>query len=170
MKLDPARFPKDGNRSADDRTTGPAAFALDGDAKTAWTNETDPAHNNDPAVLTFELAEPFKTDGTAHLTYTLSQHHGGYNSDDNQTYNLGRIRLSVAATLPNALDQLPPLVREALESPRRNETPDSSAASSPTGAKTTPAFATETAEIRKLSSATPVPHLGPRRRRVQDSA
>jgi hypothetical protein len=79
-----------------------------GDLKTAWTHERDPARDNDPAVLTFELAEPFHTGGTVHFKYDLVQRHGGFNSDDNHAYNLGRIRLSVAATLPNALDQLPP--------------------------------------------------------------
>ena len=59
--LDPLRFPANADRKPDDRTTGPAAFALDGDPKTAWTNERDPARNHDPAVLTFELAEPFKS-------------------------------------------------------------------------------------------------------------
>jgi mono/diheme cytochrome c family protein len=157
VKLDPARFPKDGNRSADDRTTGPAAFALDGNGKTAWTNETDAAHNNDPAVLTFELAESFKTDGTANLSFNLTQDHGGYNSDDNQTYNLGRIRLSVAATLPNALDQLPPLVREALETASEKRTPDQQRRLFAHWRENNPTFATETAEIGKLCAQLPLP-------------
>jgi mono/diheme cytochrome c family protein len=157
VKLDSSRFPKDGKRSADNRTTGPAAFALDGDAKTAWTNEIDPAHNNDPAVLTFELAEPFKTDGTAHLTYTLSQNHGGYNSDDNQTYNLGRIRLSVAATLPNALDQLPPLVRESLEIAPEKRNSEQQRRLFAHWREKNPTFATETVAIQKLLSQLPVP-------------
>ena len=102
VKLDPMRFPANAKRDQDDRSTGPAAFALDGDEKTAWTHERDPARNHDPAVLTFELAEPLRTGGSAHFKYDLIQRHGGYNSDANQTYNLGRIRLSVAATLPNS--------------------------------------------------------------------
>lgn len=157
VKLDPARFPKDGNRSADDRTTGPAAFALDANEKTAWTNETDPAHNNDPAVLTFELAEPFKTDGKADLTYTLSQQHGGYNSDDNQNYNLGRIRLSLAATLPNALDQLPPLVREALEMTPEKRNTEQQRRLFAHWRENNPAFASETAAITKLCKELPLP-------------
>jgi Protein of unknown function (DUF1553)/Protein of unknown function (DUF1549)/Planctomycete cytochrome C len=156
-KLDPTRFPKDAEHSADDRTTGPASFALDGDEKTAWTNEIDPAHNNDPAVLTFELAKPFKTAGTAHLTYTLSQMHGGYNPDDNQTYNLGRIRLSVAATLPNALDQLPPLVREALEiAPEKRNTEQHRRLFAHWREKN-PAFNVETTAIASLNAKLPLP-------------
>ena len=157
VKLDPIAFPKDGERSADDRTTGPAAFALDGDGKTAWTNESDPAHNNDPAVLTFELAEPFKTDGITHLRFNLVQDHGGYNSDDNQTYNLGRIRLSIAATLPNALDQLPPLVREALEIAPEKRNSEQQRRLFAHWRETNPGFATETAEVQKLFSRLPIP-------------
>jgi hypothetical protein len=112
--LDHLRFPSDPHRKPDDRKIGPIAFALDGNEKTAWSNERDAARNNDPVVMTFELAQPFSTGGTIHFRYNLVQRHGGYNSDENQTFNLGRIRLSVAATLPNALDQLPPLVKEAL--------------------------------------------------------
>jgi hypothetical protein len=157
VKLAPVRFPKDGSRSADERTTGPAAFALDGDGKTAWTNETYPSHNNDPAVLTFELADSFKTDGTANLHFTLTQDHGGYNSDGNQTYNFGRIRLSVAATLPNSLDQLPPLVREALETAPEKRNPEQQHRLFAHWRENNPTFATETADIHKLSSQLPLP-------------
>jgi hypothetical protein len=155
--LDPLRFPANADRKPDDRRTGPAAFALDGDPKTAWTNERDPARNHDPAVLTFELAEPFKSGGTAHFRYGLVQNHGGFNSDDSQTYNLGRIRLSVAATLPNALDQLPPLVREALEAPAANRTPDQAARLFAHWRESSPDFAAETAEIEALYAKVPSP-------------
>ena len=155
--LDPMRFPANADRKPDDRTTGPAAFALDGNPKTAWTNERDAARNNDPAVLTFELAEPFKTGGTTHFRYGLNQNHGGFNSDDTQTFNLGRIRVSVSATLPNALDNLPPLVREALETPAGKRTSDQSARLFAHWRENNPAFAAETAEIEKLYAQVPQP-------------
>ncbi len=122
--LDPKRFPSSAEGKPDERRTGPAAFALDGDPKTAWTHERDPARNNEPAVLTFELEQPLTTDSKTYFRYTLSQNHGGYNSDDNMTYNLGRVRLSVSSSLPNALDQLPPLVLEALETPVEKRSPE----------------------------------------------
>jgi mono/diheme cytochrome c family protein len=155
--LDPMRFPANEGRKPDDRTTGPAAFALDGNQKTAWTNERDPARNNDPAVLTFELPEPFKGGGTVHFNFTLGQNHGGFNSDDTQTYNLGRIRVSVAATLPNALDNLPPLVREALETPAGKRTSEQSARLFAHWRESNPSFATETGEIEKLYAQVPQP-------------
>jgi hypothetical protein len=157
VKLDPMRFPSDAKRVQDDRTTGPASFALDGDLKTAWTNERDPARNNDPAVLTFELAEPFKTGGTAHFKYNLVARHGGFNSDDNQTYNLGRLRLSVSATLPNAVDQLPPLVLEALLTAPEKRTSEQASRLFAHWRENNPAYAAETAEIGRLYAQVPAP-------------
>lgn len=157
VKLDPIRFPNDAKREQDDRTTGPAAFALDGDLKTGWTTERDPARNHDPAVITFELAEPFKPGGTVHFKYDLIQRHGGFNSDDNQTFNLGRIRLSVAATLPNALDQLPPLVLEALLTDPGKRTSGQSAKLFAHWRENNPAYSAETARIEALYAKVPEP-------------
>jgi mono/diheme cytochrome c family protein len=156
-QLDPRRFPSDPERKPDDRSTGPAALALDGDQKTAWTNERDPARNNDPAVLTFELAEPFKAEGITHFQYNLIQSHGGFNSDDSQTYNFGRVRLSVAATLPNALDQMPPRVREALETSPGERTKEQSARLFAHWRENQPGFAAGTAEIEALYARVPPP-------------
>ena len=155
--LDHIVHPSDAKHAPDDRKTGPASFALDDDLKTAWTNERDPARNHDPAVLTFELAEPFKTGGTAHFRYNLIQRHGGYNSDDNQTFNLGRIRLSVAGTLPNALDQLPPLVLEALEVPAEKRTSEQSIRLFAHWCETNPEFAAETEKRNALFAKVPAP-------------
>lgn len=153
--LDPMRFPATAERKPDERTTGPAAFALDGNQKTAWTNERDPARNHDPAVLTFELAEPFKTTGTTHFRYGLVQNHGGFNSDDTQTYNLGRIRLSVSATVPNALDNLPPLVLEALLTDPSKRNSEQERRLFAHWRENNPAFAAETAKINALYAKVP---------------
>ena len=155
--LDPMRFPANAERKPDDRTTGPAAFALDGDQKTAWTNERDPARNHDPAVLTFELAEPFKTGGTAHFNYALTMNHGGFNSDDTQTYNLGRIRLSVSATAPNALDNLPPLVLEVLLTDPSKRNSEQERRLFAHWRENNPSFAAETAKINELYAKFPQP-------------
>ena len=155
--LDPIRFPANDDRKPDDRTTGPASFALDGNNNTAWTNERDAARNNEPAVLTFELPEPFKGGGTVHFNYNLSMNHGGFNSDDTQTYNLGRVRVSVSSSLPNALDNLPPLVREALETPAGKRTSELSARLFAHWRENNPAYAAETAEIEKIYAHIPQP-------------
>ena len=156
-KLDSMRFPSTAKREPDDRSTGPASFAIDGDEKTGWTTELDPARNHDPAVITFELAEPFKADGTIHFKYNLVQRHGGFNSDDNQTFNLGRIRLSVAATTPNALDQLPPLVAEALLADPAARTPEQDRRLFAHWRGLTPDFDGETAAIDALYATVPKP-------------
>jgi mono/diheme cytochrome c family protein len=155
--LDPMRFPSNPERKPDDRTIGPAAFAIDGNNKTGWTTERDPARNHEPAVITFELAEPFTSDGTMHFRYNLVQLHGGLNSDDNQTFNLGRIRLSVAATPPNALDHLPPLVAEALLTTSADRTVDQERRLFAHWRKTNPEFAAETAAIDALYATVPEP-------------
>ncbi len=156
-KLDPMRFPNDKKREQDDRTTGPAGFALDGDEKTAWTNETFPNANNDPQVITFELAEPWKSDGTAFLKYIHHQKHGGFNSDDAQTYNFGRIRLSVSGALPNVLDQLPPLVLEALETAPEKRNSGQRRRLFAHWRENNPAFTEHTVAINTLRAKLPIP-------------
>lgn len=157
VPLDPKRFPSSAEGKPDDRRTGPAAFALDGDPKTAWTNERDPARNNDPAVLTFELEEPLVSDAKTYIQYTLSQNHGGYNSDDNMTYNLGRVRLSVSSSLPNALDQLPPLVLAALETPADKRSAEQEARLFAHWREIQPQFSEQTKEIETLYAKVPQP-------------
>ena len=156
VALDPKRFPNNEEAKQDDRRTGPAAFALDGDNKTAWTHERDPARNNDPAVLTFELEKPLEGEGKTYFNYTLSLNHGGFNSDDNMTYNLGRVRLSVASTLPNALDQLPPLVLEALETPAKDRTEQQEARLFAHWRENQAEFSAQTKEIEALYAKVPL--------------
>lgn len=120
-KLDPMRYPLNAKRGADDRITGRAEYAIDGNDKTAWTNDIGFGRSNDPQVITFELATPLQNAPALKMRTFLDQRHGGWNSDDNQTFNLGRVRISFSSDLPNALDQLPPLVLEALLSEKRTQ-------------------------------------------------
>lgn len=157
VPLDPKRFPNNAEGKPDDRRTGPAAFALDGNNKTAWTNERDPARNNDPAVLTFELEEPLVSDSKTYMRYNLVQSHGGYNSDDNMTYNLGRVRLSISSSLPNALDQLPPLVLEALETPAADRSVEQETRLFAHWRENQEAFSEQTQQIDELYAKVPQP-------------
>jgi len=96
------------------RVTGPVAYAIDGDDKTAWGIDTGPGRRNVPRKAVFTCAEPVAKEPGAKLVFLLKQDHGGWNSDDHMNNNLGRFRLSVAAA-PNAkADPLPARVREAL--------------------------------------------------------
>ncbi|HAB16000.1 MAG TPA: hypothetical protein DCE44_06085, partial [Verrucomicrobiales bacterium] len=52
------------------------------------------------------------------LNFQLAQKHGGDNSDDNQTHNLGRWRLSVTTATNAVADPIPANVREIFAIPR----------------------------------------------------
>ncbi|HEV2664984.1 MAG TPA: DUF1553 domain-containing protein, partial [Blastocatellia bacterium] len=66
--------------------------------------------------------KPIANEGGTILTFYLKQNHGGWNSDDNQNNNLGRMRLSIT-TAPDAVaDPLPEGVREILSIPSERRT------------------------------------------------
>ncbi|MFT6865115.1 MAG: hypothetical protein ACJAVK_003688, partial [Akkermansiaceae bacterium] len=118
-KLDPTRYPLNAQRSPDDRFTGHSAYAIDRNDKTAWTTELGPGRSNDPQVLILELTTPLQNAPSLDLKTFLVQKHGGFNSDDNQNFNIGRFRLSFSSTKPNELDSLPPIILKALTSKNR---------------------------------------------------
>lgn len=113
-KIDSRRYPLNAQRSSDDRTTGGAQFAIDGNNKTAWTTDQGPGRSNDPQVIVMELEDPITEAPKHDLKTFLVQRHGGFNSDDNQTCNIGRFRISFSSQSPTKFDTLPPLVREAI--------------------------------------------------------
>lgn len=78
----------------DDRVIGPAEFAIDGDPKTAWTNDLGPGQSNHHRHLILIPEEPIEVHGEATLTFTMTQKHGGWNPDDNQNFVFGRFRFS----------------------------------------------------------------------------
>ncbi|MCC9602367.1 PSD1 and planctomycete cytochrome C domain-containing protein [Stieleria sp. JC731] len=107
------------NRGKDKRVTGGIEFAIDGDSKTAWTNEVDSPQSNIPQTAWFELAEPIEIPEGQHATIIvhLAQRHGGWNSDDNQTFNIGRFRVSATSEPLPKSDPLPIAVQEVLQQP-----------------------------------------------------
>jgi mono/diheme cytochrome c family protein len=105
------------------RVTGPVEFALDGKDETAWGIDTGPGRRNQPRKAVFTAATPITHSGGTLLTFYLSQRHGGWNSDDNQNNNLGRIRLSITATPDAVADPLPNPVREILTLSDEQRTP-----------------------------------------------
>ncbi|MDQ3650713.1 MAG: PSD1 and planctomycete cytochrome C domain-containing protein [Acidobacteriota bacterium] len=111
------------DKSKKQRVTGPIAFAIDGKDETAWGIDAGPGLRNQPRKAVFTLESPVANEGGTIFTFYLKQNHGGWNSDDNQTHNLGRVRLSIT-TAPNAsADQLPQSVRDILAVPRESRTP-----------------------------------------------
>ncbi len=104
------------------RVTGPIEFAIDGKDETAWTTDAGPGLRNQPRKAVFNAAGPISNDGGTILNIYLSQKHGGWNSDDNQNNNLGRVRLSITSDASAVADPVPANVREILAIPREQRT------------------------------------------------
>ncbi|MFM8395286.1 MAG: DUF1549 domain-containing protein, partial [Acidobacteriota bacterium] len=83
------------DRSKRKRITGPIEFAIDGKDETAWGIDAGPGLRNVPRRAVFVAEQPISNPGGTILTIYLKQNHGGWNSDDNQNNNLGRMRLAV---------------------------------------------------------------------------
>jgi mono/diheme cytochrome c family protein len=111
------------DRSNRRRVIGPVDFAIDGKEETAWGTDAGPGLRNQPRKAVFVLEKPVAFEEGGVLTVYLSQRHGGWNSDDNQNCNLGRMRLSVAEDPEAAADSVPSHVREILSIPRERRTP-----------------------------------------------
>jgi mono/diheme cytochrome c family protein len=118
-ELDKIYFDKSDKR----RVTGPIDFAIDGKEETAWGHDAGPVLRNLPRKAVFNLETPIdNSDGKAVLHVYLSQRHGGWNSDDNQNHNLGRIRLSVTDDTNAQADPVPFRVRDILNLPPAQRT------------------------------------------------
>ncbi|MBK5291482.1 MAG: PSD1 domain-containing protein [Acidobacteriia bacterium] len=99
------------------RVTGPISYAIDGNDLTAWGTDAGPVLRNLPRQAVFQAAQPVSHAGGAVLHFYLSQKHGGWNSDDNQSCNLGRFRLSITTAKDPVADPLPAEVRQILSVP-----------------------------------------------------
>jgi hypothetical protein len=123
--VNPAEAPLEAifdDKSGRRRVTGPIAFAIDHNDKTAWSIDIGPHRRNLPRKAVFVAEKPISFPGGAVLTFSLSQKHGGWNSDDNQNNNLGRYRLSVTSAPEPKADPLPQNVRKILAVPREKRT------------------------------------------------
>ncbi|WP_395746456.1 PSD1 and planctomycete cytochrome C domain-containing protein [Prosthecobacter sp.] len=96
-----APYARDKDMEKDKRVTGPIAYAIDGNAATAWGINAGPGRRNVPRNAVFVLEKPVELKPDSELSVSLSMKHGGWNSDDLQTMNLGRYRISVTDA-PNA--------------------------------------------------------------------
>ena len=100
------------------RVTGPITFAIDGKDETAWGIDVGPVRRNLPRKAVFQAEKPISNPQGNVLNIFLTENHGGWNSDDNQTNNLGRFRLSIT-TAPNpTADPVPQDVRDILAIPK----------------------------------------------------
>src|SRR5262249_60666916 len=101
------------DKSGKKRVTGPIDFAIDGKDETAWGIDIGPGRRNKPCKAVFVAEKPISFPEGTDLEVHLVQNHGGWNSDDNQNHNLGRVRLSVTAP-PETAAGPPPAAGRAL--------------------------------------------------------
>ena len=103
--------------------TGPVEFSIDGKAETAWGLDTGPGRRNQPRQAVFAVETPVSHPNGTLLTFLLHQKHGGSNSNYNQSYSLGRFRLSLTTAPDASADPVPARVRDILELPSQRRTP-----------------------------------------------
>ncbi len=108
-------FARDKEAAKDKRVTGPVSYAIDSKPETAWGIDAGPGRRNVPRNAVFVLEKPVTVSPDSDLTITLSMKHGGWNSDDLQTMNLGRYRISITDAPKAKADPLPPTLRKKLE-------------------------------------------------------
>ena len=111
------------DNSGKKRLTGPVGFAIDGKDDTAWGTDVGPGRRNQPRKAVFTAEKPIAFPRGTLLTFRLTQNHGGWNSDDNQSHNLGRFRLSITSKADAVADPLPRAVRDVLAVPRDKRSP-----------------------------------------------
>lgn len=99
----------------DERTVGPIALAIDGDAATAWTTLCDPADRNQPRKAVFVLAEPLEVAEGMRLRLTLKQEHGGFVGNQKNNSVAGRFRFSVTPRENVVADAFPARVRSLVQ-------------------------------------------------------
>jgi hypothetical protein len=117
-----------GDKSNKRRITGPVEYALDRNDETAWTTDNGPGRSNVPRKAVFTFETPLAFSGGAKLKFRLTQNHGGWNSDDNQNYNLGRFRFAVTSAEVAKADPLSAAVRKTFKTPAAERSPTQVAA------------------------------------------
>ncbi|MEQ1752463.1 MAG: DUF1553 domain-containing protein, partial [Prosthecobacter sp.] len=115
-----APFARDQDLEKDKRVTGPISYAIDGNDKTAWGINAGPGRRNVPRNAVFVLEKPIQVKAEDELTVGLKMNHGGWNSDDLQTMNLGRYRISASSAQDAEADPLPPQMRAWIEKGQLN--------------------------------------------------
>ena len=115
-----APFARDQDLEKDKRVTGPISYAIDGNDKTAWGINAGPGRRNVPRNAVFVLEKPIQVKSKDELTVGIKMNHGGWNSDDLQTMNLGRYRISASSAADAEADPLPPQMREWIKKGRLN--------------------------------------------------
>ena len=146
--LDSFLFPDKDNKR---RILGDVAFAIDGFEMSAWLVDAGPGRRNRPVKAVFQLKEPLEVDEPTLVKFNLSMKHGGWNSDDNQSLNLGRYRLSYTSAANATADPLPAHVRRIVSTvPPDSRTPEQEATVFSHWRTTVPGWAEANRRIEEL--------------------
>ncbi|MCA9166504.1 MAG: DUF1553 domain-containing protein, partial [Planctomycetales bacterium] len=145
------------DRSGDRRVTGPIEMAIDGKNVTAWGTDAGPGRRNQPRKAVFVPASPVHLEPGERLAIRLRQNHGGWNSDDNQSHNLGCFRLSASTQVAPTVDPLPAHLREFIEIPIDQRTNAQTAALFSEFRRTVPDWQPENDKIESLWKSHPEP-------------
>ena len=144
------------DRSGKKRVVGPAAYAIDGKDETAWGIDAGPGRRNVGHEAVFVAEKPIENPGGTELTFGLAQNHGGWNSDDLMTNNLGRFRISVTDDPDAKADPAPgPGPRGPGRSLATAGAPSRSRRSSPTGGRPSPSGRPRTTGSKRSGRRTP---------------
>ena len=139
------------DRSGKHRVVGPIEMAIDGKEETAWGIDAGPGRSNQSRKAVFRFEKPLEFPDGAIITVTMSQEHGGWNSDDHQNNLLGRIRISLTdADGEVVADPLPAKVREIIAKPAAERSPEQTDAVFRYWRTTVPEFADANAEVEAL--------------------
>lgn len=142
--------PKYGDQKGVRGFIGPVAYAIDGDNTTAWGIDAGPGRFNQPREAVFRAEKPFGYPEGTKLKISLVQMHGGWNSDDNQTMNLGRFRISCSTSENAKADPVPDAVRHILQIPASQRTAKQQEQVFSFWRTTVPEWKAENAEIETL--------------------
>lgn len=129
---------------------GPVSYAIDGDNTTAWGIDAGPGRFNQPREAVFRAEKPFGYPEGTKLKVSLVQMHGGWNSDDNQSMNLGRFRISCSTSENAKADPVPDHVRQILQIPAAQRSPQQRNQVFSYWITTVPEWKTEVAQIESL--------------------
>ncbi|MDZ4782885.1 MAG: PSD1 and planctomycete cytochrome C domain-containing protein [Planctomycetia bacterium] len=137
--------------SGNKRIVGPIEMAIDGKDETAWGIDAGPGRSNQSRKAVFRFEKPLEYADGAIITVTISQGHGGWNSDDHQNNLLGRIRVSLTETDGEVVaDPLPAKVRAIIAKPAAERSPAETDAVFRYWRTTVPEFAEANAQVEAL--------------------
>ncbi len=138
------------DRSEKQRVTGPVEYAIDGDPLTAWTTDIGYGRSNVSRTAVFAFDKPLELSEPTFIHIFLSQQHGGWNSDDNQTFNIGKFRISLTSDDDPKSHPLPPSVREICEIPPDLRTQEQTARLFACWRATVPEWSKENGKVEEL--------------------